>query len=47
MNQLTARLEQDYGRLGRLQRDLDGIEDLLEERPVDPKNIIESMEQRE
>ena len=47
MNQLNNALARDQNNLVVLKSDLIGVEDLMRERPVDPKNIIASMENRE
>ena len=47
MNELNAALERDLDKLAIIKTELSGIEDLLEEKPVDPSNILSSLEQRE
>lgn len=47
MNKLNDSLDVDFNQLARLKADLSNVEELLEERPVDTNNIIESMDQRE
>jgi hypothetical protein len=40
MNSLEDNLSLNMDQLGQLKRDLNGIDELLEERPLDPSNII-------
>lgn len=47
MNELNNQLDSDLNLLSQLKGDLEGVENLIEEHPVDPSNIIASMEQRE
>ena len=47
MNELNAILDFELNRMAALKLDLQGVEDLLEERPFDPENIVATMEQRE
>ena len=44
MNELNTALERDLTRMAVLKNELTGVEDLLEERPVDPSNILSSLE---
>ena len=44
MNELNAILEFELNRMAALKLDLQGVEDLLEERPFDPENIVATME---
>ena len=47
MNELNNALQRDLTQMAQLKKDLDGVEELLEERPVDTNNIIGTMERRE
>ena len=47
MNELNRALEREMNSMAALKGDLVGVENLLEERPVDTNNLIETMEQRE
>ena len=44
MNELNAALERDLDKLAIIKTELSGIEDLLEEKPVDSSNILSSLE---
>ena len=43
MNELNITLERDLTAMAALKSDLDGVEDLLEEKPVDPNNILATL----
>lgn len=47
MNELNIALDRDLTAMAALKSDLEGVEDLLEERPVDPNNILATLSQRE
>jgi len=44
MNKLNTALQHDFSAMAALKSNLEGIESLLEEKPVDQSNIIGSME---
>ena len=47
MNELNTALEHDFSKMAALKADLIDVEELLEERPVDNKNMAATMEQRQ
>ena len=47
MNELNQALERNLNKLAALKSDLQGVEDLLEEKPIDAANIVATMEQRD
>lgn len=47
MNELNNALQRNLTQMASLKRDLVGVEELLEERPVDTNNIIGTIERRE
>ena len=47
MNDLENTLSNNLDELGRIKRDLSGLEELLEDRPIDQENILDSMHHRE
>ena len=44
MNQLENTLQRDLTELSRLKKDLEGVEELLIDKPIDSENIIQSMQ---
>ena len=44
MNQLENTLQRDLTELSRLKKDLEGVEELLIDKPIDTENIIQSMQ---
>ena len=47
MNNLNLALEQDLSSIAALKKDLENVEELLEDKPVDTDEILTAMEQRE
>ena len=47
MNRLKQSLTQDLSQMEKLKQDLAGVSDMLKETPVDPSNILQTMDERE
>ena len=47
MNNLNLALERDLSSIAALKKDLENLEELLEDKPVDTDEILTAMEQRE
>ena len=47
MNNLNLALERDLSSIAALKKDLENVEELLEDKPVDTDEILTAMEQRE
>ena len=47
MNRLEKLLERDLSSIAALKNDMSNVEDLLEDEPVDPNNLLAAAERRE